>query len=85
MEEIVRTNRRRHAQPDATPPCDAGVERVVYTSSVATIKPPDDGVTPSDETRPLTPETAIGAYKRSKVAGRAAWSTRWWPATACRR
>ena len=26
----------------------------------------DDG-TPADETRPLTPETAIGAYKRSKV------------------
>ncbi|MDR0184949.1 NAD-dependent epimerase/dehydratase family protein, partial [Lysobacter arvi] len=43
------------------------VERVVYTSSVATIKPPADGVTPSDETMPLTPETAIGAYKRSKV------------------
>ncbi len=45
---------------------EAGVERVVYTSSVATIKPHDDG-TPADETRPLTPETAIGAYKRSKV------------------
>ncbi len=37
------------------------VERVVYTSSVATITPGHD------ETRPLTPETAIGIYKRSKV------------------
>ena len=34
---------------------------------IATIRPPADGVTPSDETMPLTPETAIGAYKRSKV------------------
>lgn len=66
MEEIVRTNR------DGTrlmmrAALEAGVERVVYTSSVATIRPPADGVTPSDETMPLTPETAIGAYKRSKV------------------
>lgn len=38
-----------------------GVERIVYTSSVATIEPG------ADETRPLTPETAIGMYKRSKV------------------
>ncbi|NNM71831.1 hopanoid-associated sugar epimerase [Enterovirga aerilata] len=38
-----------------------GVERIVYTSSVATIVPG------GDETRPLTPETAIGIYKRSKV------------------
>ena len=37
------------------------VERIVYTSSVATITPGHD------ETRPLTPETAIGIYKRSKV------------------
>ena len=44
----------------------AGVERIVHTSSVATIKPTGDG-TPADETRRLTPETAIGAYKRSKV------------------
>ncbi len=42
----------------------AGVARVVYTSSVATL-----GLdrTPADETDPLTPERAIGAYKRSKV------------------
>jgi dihydroflavonol-4-reductase len=44
----------------------AGVERIVYTSSVATLGFRDDG-TASDETLPLTPEEAIGAYKRSKV------------------
>ena len=44
----------------------AGVERVVYTSSVATLGFHPDG-TVSDETLPLTPEAAIGAYKRSKV------------------
>ena len=42
----------------------AGVGRVVHTSSVATL-----GLdrTPADERDPLTPERAIGAYKRSKV------------------
>ena len=45
----------------------AGVERVVYTSSVATLKPCDDA-TPADETRPLPESEAIGAYKRSKIA-----------------
>lgn len=45
----------------------AGVERVVYTSSVATLRIPDDG-SPGDETGPLTEAEAIGAYKRSKVA-----------------
>jgi len=44
-----------------------GVERIVYTSSVATIKPPDDSV-PSDETCALAEDEAIGAYKCSKVA-----------------
>lgn len=44
----------------------AGIKRVVYTSSVATLAPLPGG-RPSDETHPLTPETAIGAYKRSKV------------------
>jgi dihydroflavonol-4-reductase len=44
----------------------AGVERVVYTSSVATLKPHDDG-TPADETSRHTVDTAIGAYKRSKL------------------
>lgn len=44
----------------------AGVERVVYTSSVATLKPHDDG-TAVDETSRHTVESAIGAYKRSKL------------------
>jgi dihydroflavonol-4-reductase len=64
-EEIVRNNREgtRVVMQAAKA---AGVPRVVYTSSVATLRLHDDG-TPSDETEPLTPETAIGAYKRSKV------------------
>jgi dihydroflavonol-4-reductase len=44
----------------------AGIERVVYTSSVATIAPTADG-SPADESRVLGVEQAIGAYKRSKV------------------
>jgi dihydroflavonol-4-reductase len=45
----------------------AGVERVVYTSSVATLALNSDGQ-PVDETLPLAEANAIGAYKRSKVA-----------------
>lgn len=45
----------------------AGVERVVYTSSVATLALRDDG-SPADETVPLATEEGIGAYKRSKIA-----------------
>jgi dihydroflavonol-4-reductase len=45
----------------------AGIERVVYTSSVATLAARTDGVS-ADETMPLSEEKAIGAYKRSKVA-----------------
>src|SRR5579875_1735028 len=62
-EEIVRNNLEgtrnlmRAAQA-------AGVERIVYTSSVATLSLKDG---PSDETRPLKPKDAIGAYKRSQV------------------
>jgi dihydroflavonol-4-reductase len=44
----------------------AGVERVVYTSSVATLALRSDGA-PADETRLLGVEHAIGAYKRSKI------------------
>ena len=44
-----------------------GVERVVYTSSVATLKLHEDAA-PADETMPLSEDEAIGAYKRSKVA-----------------
>ncbi len=46
---------------------DTGVERIVYTSSVATLKCRQEG-DPSDETMPLQEHQAIGAYKRSKVA-----------------
>ena len=42
----------------------AGVERIVYTSSVATF---DLTGGPADETRPLAADKAVGAYKRSKV------------------
>ncbi|HVJ78750.1 MAG TPA: NAD-dependent epimerase/dehydratase family protein, partial [Hyphomicrobium sp.] len=42
------------------------IERVVYTSSVATLRPSRDG-TPVDETAPLDEADAIGAYKKSKV------------------
>jgi dihydroflavonol-4-reductase len=45
----------------------AGVERVVYTSSVATLKARPSGE-PSDETFPLDAAHAVGAYKYSKVA-----------------
>jgi dihydroflavonol-4-reductase len=44
----------------------ANVERIVYTSSVATLKPRDDG-TAADESNRLDEEAAIGAYKKSKL------------------
>src|SRR5260370_32567382 len=43
----------------------AGVERVVYTSSVATLGLHGDG-TPADETTPSTLDDMVGPYKRSK-------------------
>jgi dihydroflavonol-4-reductase len=43
----------------------AGVERSVYTSSVAALGLTLDG-TPADETTPVTPAHLVGAYKRSK-------------------
>ena len=46
----------------------AGVEKIVYTSSVATLRLSATDNTPVDETSPLTEEDAIGTYKRSKVA-----------------
>jgi dihydroflavonol-4-reductase len=45
----------------------AGVERVVHTSSVATLGLRTDG-TAADESVPLREEQGIGAYKRSKIA-----------------
>jgi len=64
-EEIVRHNREgtRIVMEAAL---TAGVKRIVYTSSVATIAPLPGGA--AGEDRPLTEQTAIGAYKRSKVA-----------------
>ena len=64
QEEIVRNNlASTRAVMEAA--LAAGVERLVYTSSVATLKPLAGGA--ADETRPATPEEAVGAYKRSKV------------------
>ena len=64
-EEIVRNNLQgTHAIMQAAQ--TAGVERIVYTSSVATLGFNKDG-RPSTEDMPLTPKDAIGAYKRSKV------------------
>src|SRR4029078_7424703 len=45
----------------------AGVDRVVYTSSVATLRVGPEGNV-ADETMPLAEDEAIGVYKRSKVA-----------------
>ena len=63
-EEIVRNNREgtRIVMEAALA---AGVERVVYTSSVATLLPKADR--PADENDAAAPEQAVGAYKRSKV------------------
>jgi len=44
----------------------AGVERIVYTSSVAALRVAG-ATAPVDETATLLPEEAIGAYKRSKT------------------
>ncbi|MFA5968711.1 MAG: hopanoid-associated sugar epimerase [Sphingomonas sp.] len=63
-EEIVRNNRAGTLAVMKAARA-TGVERIVYTSSVATLKPLDGGV--ADETRAATPEQAVGAYKRSKV------------------
>jgi dihydroflavonol-4-reductase len=64
-EEIVRNNRDGTLAPMQAA-LAAGVERVVYTSSVATLKARTDGVA-VDESCRHSEQTAIGAYKRSKV------------------
>jgi dihydroflavonol-4-reductase len=63
--EIVDNNMRstRIAMEEAK---RAGVERIVYTSSVATLKTGPTGET-FDETISLDESHAIGAYKRSKL------------------
>jgi dihydroflavonol-4-reductase len=65
-DDIVRTN-VEGSRLVMTAALRAGVERIVYTSSVATLKPRPDG-TPSDESFPLDAKSATGAYKYSKVA-----------------
>jgi dihydroflavonol-4-reductase len=47
-----------------------GVERIVYTSSVAALALHPDG-RPADESTALAESAAVGAYKRSKVAAQA--------------
>jgi dihydroflavonol-4-reductase len=64
-EEIVRNN-LAGVEAVMSAALAAGVERVVYTSSVATLRIPPGA--PGDETGPLAEAEAIGAYKRSKVA-----------------
>lgn len=63
--EIVRNNVEgtRNVMEEAL---KAGVERIVYTSSVATLKIGEGA--PAAEANRLSVEAAIGAYKRSKVA-----------------
>ncbi len=45
--------------------CQAGISRIVYTSSVATLGIPGGGV-PGDEQTPVCLDDMIGHYKRSK-------------------
>jgi dihydroflavonol-4-reductase len=61
--EIERNN-FKGAQATMVAALKAGVERVVYTSSVAALKP---GASAVDETSRHTPQTVIGSYKRSKL------------------
>ena len=64
-DDIVRTNVEgtRNVMNAAL---SAGVERIVYTSSVATLASRPNRA-PSDETFPLAAADAVGAYKYSKV------------------
>ncbi len=63
-QEIVRNN-LEGARVVMTAALATGVERIVHTSSVATLSL---ARTPADETAPLDQADAIGAYKQSKVA-----------------
>jgi len=65
-EEILRNN-RAGTQIVMETALRHGLERVVYTSSVATLALHPDG-SPATELDTLSEEKAIGAYKRSKVA-----------------
>ncbi len=46
----------------------AGVGRIVYTSSVAAIKPPADPAVPADETSEYGERVPVSSYKQSKLA-----------------
>ncbi len=63
--EIIEAN-RSGVDNIMTAALRAGVSRIVYTSSVATLKLNVEG-RPVDEASPATPEQAIGAYKKSKT------------------
>jgi dihydroflavonol-4-reductase len=65
-EDIVRAN-VEGARVVMEGALDGGVERIVYTSSVATLRAAD-AATSVDETAPLDEGEGVGAYKRSKVA-----------------
>jgi dihydroflavonol-4-reductase len=62
--EIARNN-LTGARATMTAALRAGVERVVYTSSVAALKPGKGDA--ADETSRHTPDSVIGAYKLSKL------------------
>lgn len=64
-QEIVRTNVEGTRAVMAAA-LAAGVARIVYTSSVATLASLPDRA-PSDESHPLAAAEAVGAYKLSKV------------------
>jgi dihydroflavonol-4-reductase len=44
----------------------AGVERIVYTSSVAALGVSPKGAPPADENTPITYDKVVGTYKKSK-------------------
>jgi dihydroflavonol-4-reductase len=67
--EIVRTN-YDGTRTLMVAALKAGVEKIVYTSSVATLKAQVNGAA-ADETMQLSATAAIGAYKRSKVLAEA--------------
>jgi dihydroflavonol-4-reductase len=64
-EAIVRTN-VEGTRTVMQAALSAGVERIVYTSSVATLAVRSDGKA-ADESEPLTAAAAVGTYKTSKI------------------
>lgn len=68
--EIMYRNNLDGTRNIMTAAARAGVQRIVYTSSVATLGLNADG-SPSDETTPVCLEDMIGHYKRSKFLAEA--------------